>query len=113
MIAVYFYRDDIHQIFTKDIEIRKVMIHAWSIIVIFVFFDCIQGVANGAILGLGVLDQVKWVTFLDYFVVGIPVSYYAMIHYNLGIQGLWVGPTVAVVLNYVFYQIVISKADWQ
>ena len=68
--------------------------------------------ANGAILGLGILSKVKWVTFLDYFVVGIPISVYAMINCDLGIQGLWIGPTVAVVLNYIFYQIVIIQVDW-
>ena len=41
MFVVFCWRDEIHNVYTKDIEIIQVMIHAWSVIVIFVFFDCI------------------------------------------------------------------------
>ena len=47
---------------------------AWIVILIFVFFDCVQGVSAGNISGLGLMKKVTWVTGFDYWVVGIPVS---------------------------------------
>lgn len=103
MVFVYYLRDGIHSIFTGDVDIKAVMINAWGVITIFVFFDCIQGVANGAIMGLGTVARVKWVTVVDYWVIGIPISLYFMFNSEFGIKGLWIGPTVAVVLNFIFY----------
>ena len=88
------------------------MIQAWGVVTIFVFFDCIQGVANGAIMGLGTVSRVSWVTVTDYWILGIPISLYFMFNQGLGVQGLWIGPTVAVVLNFIFYSWEIVKTDW-
>jgi len=30
-----------------------------------------------------------------------------------GIVGLWVGPTVAIIFNFIFYYLIIMKLDWQ
>ena len=112
MVIVYLCKESIMDIYTKDESIKKVMSDAWWVISIFVFFDCVQGVSNGAISGLGLIKKVKWVTIFDYWVLGIPLSVYCMFKLSLGIQGLWFGPTLAVIMNYVFYQNVIMGADW-
>lgn len=57
----------------------------------------------GNISGLGIVSKIRWVTSLDYWVFGIPLSCYAMFKLNLGIEGLWFGPTLAVFLNYIVY----------
>jgi MATE family multidrug resistance protein len=100
-------------IYTKDEQIKHVMRDAWLVICVFVFFDCMQGVANGGISGLGLIGKVKIVTIISYWVLGIPISIYCMFSLHLGIAGLWVGPTVAVTLNYLVYHKVIISADWQ
>ena len=87
------------------------MRNAWNVVCIFVFFDCMQGVANGAISGLGIVKQVRWVTIVSYWVLGIPLSMHSMFEANLGIQGLWYGPTLAVFLNYLLYSKVIVETD--
>lgn len=57
--------------------------------------------------------KVRWIPIFDYWVLGIPLSMYCMFKIDLGIQGLWFGPTLAVFLNYLFYQRVILGADLQ
>ena len=54
------------------------MSKAWFVLTLFVFFDCMQGVSAGNISGLGLMDKVKYVTIINYWVLGIPLSYYAM-----------------------------------
>ena len=59
------------------------------------------------------MKRVTWVTAFAYWIVGIPTSCIGMFTLNLALQGLWLGPTLAVFLNTVMYQTVITKADWQ
>jgi Na+-driven multidrug efflux pump len=59
------------------------------------------------------MNKVKWVTAFDYWVLGIPISLYMMFRANLHIEGLWYGPTVAVLMNYIWYTYVIHFTDWQ
>ena len=51
-------------VYTKDESIKDVMRDAWIVICIFVFFDCMQGVANGAISGLGIVAEVNKYTLI-------------------------------------------------
>jgi len=98
--------------YTDSQEIQDSMKPAWTVILFFVFFDCVQGVSAGNISGLGLMRKVTWVTGFDYWVIGIPMSLIAMFKYDLLLQGLWLGPTAAVYLNMIIYQMVINSADW-
>lgn len=89
------------------------MCSAWYVFTIFVFFDCMQGVSNGSIQGLGLLKRVRWVSSFNYWVIGIPFSLLMMFHFDLGIEGLWYGPSLACALNYIMYSATIKTADWQ
>ena len=89
------------------------MAKAWPVLIIFIFFDCMQGVANGLISGLRLVSKVKHVTMIDYWLVGIPLSCFLMFYMNYRLAGLWWGPTAACILNYCFYTYYIKTADWQ
>jgi hypothetical protein len=45
-------------------------------------------------------------------VIGIPLSYVFCFKYNLGIKGIWVGPTVAVAMNTLAYILIFYCLDW-
>ena len=100
------------EFYTADTGVIDVMASAWPMLTVFVFFDCMQGVASGQISGLNMMGKVKWVTGFNYWVLGIPISCVLMFHYNLGIAGLWVGPTIACLMNYILYEYHILGTDW-
>jgi len=100
-------------VYTDDEGVKNVMRNAWWVVSIFVFFDCMQGVINGVVTGLGIVKQVRFITIFSYWVLGIPLSIYAMWPLELCIEGLWFGPTLAVFVNYFFYEYSLSTADWQ
>jgi MATE family multidrug resistance protein len=89
------------------------MKRAWYILSVFVFFDCMQGVNAGNISGLGIIDRVKFVTIVNYWVIGIPISFYLAFRLHMALEGLWYGPTMAVFLNYCIYEYEIRQADWE
>mmetsp|Transcript_4761 Transcript_4761/g.8148 ORF Transcript_4761/g.8148 Transcript_4761/m.8148 type:complete len:185 (+) Transcript_4761:994-1548(+) len=100
---VSFGQEGIMDFYTKQETVKDSMRSAWYVLLIFILFDCLQGVAAGLISGLNLLSKVKHVTIVDYWVVGIPISIYMMFTLKMGLEGLWYGPTVACALNFLFY----------
>ena len=81
------------------LHIRFLRLHASIFLCV-----CMQGVINGIVTGLGIVKKVKYVTMISYWVYGIPLSYYCMHKLDMGIEGLWFGPSLAVFLNYIIYE---------
>jgi len=47
VLLVWVFQDQVMTFYTKDEAVLKVMKQAWYVLTIFVFFDCMQGVAAG------------------------------------------------------------------
>jgi len=112
MAIVWFYANSVQTFYTENEEVLAVMRQAWYILIVFIGFDNMQGVQVSVIGGLGLITKVKWQTVFDYWVFGIPISIFMMFRMNLGIEGLWYGPTVAVFMNYIFYAYYSYSSDW-
>jgi Na+-driven multidrug efflux pump len=44
---------------------------------------------------------------------GIPISLVGVFYYKIGIVGLWLGPSTAIIFNFIFYYMMVIKADWE
>ena len=58
------------------------------------------------------VPKVKFIPLFSYWVVGIPLSLFAMFVCDLELEGVWYGPTTAVAINYIFYTYMLRKQDW-
>jgi MATE family multidrug resistance protein len=58
---------------------------------VFQISDGIQVVVLGALRGLQDVKIPMYITFVAYWVVGFPISYFLGIHTNLGVTGIWIG----------------------
>lgn len=113
MALIVLFKDGIIRFYSDKQGIYDAISPAWRIIAFFVFFDCMQGVSNGNISGLGLLKQVKWVSTFSYWIVGLPLSAFLMFERDMKLEGLWYGPTIAVFMNYFWYEIQIYSVNWQ
>ena len=59
------------------------------------------------------MKKVQYVTMIDYWLFGIPLSLVAMFRWDLALAGLWMGPTLACALNWAVYSNVVASANWQ
>eukprot|EP00347_Sterkiella_histriomuscorum_P022093 403331703 len=105
-------RDVVIRVFSDSKTVNAIIAQAFPIISIFVFFDCVQGVGQGIIRGLGKQARASNITIIGYWILGIPISLSTVFYLNWGIVGLWTGPTVAIVFNFIFYYLIIMKQDW-
>lgn len=100
--------------FYTTAEIVKEAIHpAWAVLALFTFFDCMQIVCASAIGGLGMVKRIRYTTLVSYWVFGLPLALGVGVYGGAKLQGLWYGPTLACLLNYIFYEYVIRSTDWE
>jgi MATE family multidrug resistance protein len=72
----------------------KVISIASSLLVIaalFQVFDGTQAVGVGILRGLMDVKIPTLITFVAYWIIGLPVGYFLGFNYKLGVQGIWIG----------------------
>ena len=89
------------------------MARAWFLFAVFVFFDTTQGVAVSAIKASQLQKSGALITSLAYWLIGVPATLLLVFRFSWGIQGIWVGPTLAVVFLTLMYVLLFSHIDWQ
>lgn len=97
-ICLVFLRHLIPELYIKDVEVIELATHLLLICAVFQVFDGLQCVAIGALRGLGDVTFPSIATFIIYWGVCVPTSYYLAFVQNKGVQGLWWGLTLGLAL---------------
>ncbi|MES2447363.1 MAG: MATE family efflux transporter [Bacteroidota bacterium] len=80
-------------IYTKDTAVVAIAAQLLIIAGFFQLFDGTQVVGLGVLRGIGDVNVPTIITFLSYWIIGIPVGYILGFHFNLGEKGIWYGLT--------------------
>lgn len=100
-------------IFTKDTVVIAIAAQLLLIAGLFQLFDGTQVVGLGVLRGMGDVNIPTLITFVAYWVIGLPVAYVLGVYTDLGIHGIWYGLTFGLltssVLLYFRYQRVVQK----
>ena len=80
-------------IYTGDLKVVAIASQLLIIAGFFQLFDGTQVVGLGVLRGIGDVNMPTFITFLAYWVVGIPVGYVLGFHFGLGVNGIWYGLT--------------------
>jgi multidrug resistance protein, MATE family len=104
--------DDVSQ----SVDNKEVILIASKLLLVAAVFqisDGIQVVVLGALRGLQDVKIPMYITFVAYWVVGFPISYYLAIYTNLKATGIWIGLlaglTVAALFLYIRFSILTKK----
>jgi len=112
IVLIWFGFNPIINFYTSSKVIKQHIEPAWAVLCAFVFFDCMQIVSSSTISGLNLVGKIKFVTIVTYWFFGIPTAWYLMFKQDLKLRGLWYGPTIACLLNFVYYEVIIHRTDW-
>lgn len=100
-------------IISKDKEVVFLAAQLLIIAGLFQLFDGTQVVGLGVLRGMGDVNVPTVLTFIAYWVIGIPCGYFMGITLNWGIKGIWYGLTFGLltssILLYIRYKYVIRK----
>lgn len=78
-------------IYISDIEVVKIASSLLVLAAIFQIPDGVQVVAQSALRGLQDVKSPTIITFISYWLVGLPYSYISAIIFNWGPKGVWIG----------------------
>ncbi|HHT9079232.1 TPA: MATE family efflux transporter [Flavobacterium psychrophilum] len=96
-----------------NIEIIKITAQLLLVAAIFQISDGIQVVVLGALRGLQDVKIPMYITFIAYWVVGFPISFYLGLYTNLKATGIWIGLlaglTVAALFLYIRFHNLTKK----
>jgi MATE family multidrug resistance protein len=74
-----------------NIEVIQIASQLLIITAFFQISDGIQVVVIGALRGLQDVKIPMYITFVSYWIIGFPISYYLGLHTNLKAVGVWIG----------------------
>lgn len=80
-------------LFTNDTTVINIAAQLLIIAGFFQLFDGTQVVGLGVLRGIGDVNMPTFITFLSYWVIGIPLGYFLGIHLGMGVSGIWYGLT--------------------
>lgn len=80
-------------IFTNDVVVINIAAQLLIIAGFFQLFDGTQVVGLGVLRGIGDVNIPTLITFLSYWVIGIPLGYVLGIYLGMGVKGIWYGLT--------------------
>jgi MATE family multidrug resistance protein len=99
---------------TSDVNVVAIAAQLLLIAGIFQLFDGTQVVGLGTLRGMGDVNIPTFITFVAYWIIGLPSCYILGIYFNIGIQGIWYGLSLGLltssVLLYLRFKYVINKA---
>jgi MATE family multidrug resistance protein len=86
------------RIFTDDPGVIAVGVSLLLIAAVFQLFDGIQTVATGALRGLGDTRVPMLANLIGHWAIGLPVGYTLCFGRGYGVQGLWTGLALGLIL---------------
>lgn len=85
--------------YTSDTNVRFIAAQLLIIAAIFQLFDGTQVVGLGVLRGMGDVNIPTFITFLAYWVIGLPLGYYLGISLSFGVSGIWYGLVVGLMVS--------------
>lgn len=85
--------------FTTDPVVIDIASNLILIAALFQLFDGAQAVGLGILRGLGDVNIPTVLTFFAYWVIGMPTGYLLGIYLNMGIEGIWYGLTLGLLVS--------------
>ncbi len=86
-------------IYTSDKTVIAIAAQLLIIAALFQLFDGTQVVGLGILRGMGDVNIPTIITFLAYWVIGLPVGYVLGLQMNLGVKGVWYGLVLGLMVS--------------
>lgn len=97
-------------IYTSDKKVIDIAAQLLILAAVFQLFDGAQVVGLGILRGMGDVNIPTFITFVAYWVIGLPFGYYWGIYLGHGVSGIWfglvLGLMVSAILLYIRFKII-------
>jgi MATE family multidrug resistance protein len=112
IVLIVTFREYLASIFTNDEDLLNKCRSLFIIVALFQLPDAINGVEQGVFRASGRQSLSAKLNFVAYYVIGLPLGYYLALPLELGVEGLWIGIFVGMLVISSTNSIVIMRSDW-
>ena len=98
-IVFIIFRNIFPTFYISDIDVLQIAASLLIIAAFFQIFDGTQCVGLGILRGITDVKVPTVITFLAYWIVGLPAGYILAFNFNLGVQGVWIGLSIALAIS--------------
>ncbi len=95
-------RFSVPAIFNDEKDVQQIVSSLLLIAALFQLSDGVQVVGLGVLRGIKDVSIPTWITFISYWLIGLPSCYVLAFVFGLGVQGVWYGLTIALTSAAVF-----------
>jgi putative MATE family efflux protein len=107
------FADRLGYIFSQDPQVVHCMAGLVPLLALYLVFDGFQGVASGAMRGMGRQQAAAVLNFVGFWVVGIPSGYFLCFVEGLGLVGIWWGTCIGLFILSIGQSAVLARnTDW-
>jgi len=92
----------IPSIFNDEPDVQAIVASLLLIAALFQISDGIQIVGLGVLRGVKDVNVPTWITFIAYWLIGLPCSYFLAFSFDMGVEGIWYGLTVGLTIAAIF-----------
>jgi MATE family multidrug resistance protein len=85
-------------LYTHDSAVTAIGVPLFALASLFAVFDGVQIIASGALRGMGETRISMWANLIGYWVIGMPLGAALCFVAHMGIFGVWIGLTTALIL---------------
>lgn len=97
--AMLLFRADVPGLFIPDPNVQRLAILLLGIAAIFQVFDGIQAILVGALRGMSDVRIPTLITFIAYWIIGLPCAYLFSEVLGYGVEGIWYGLTIGLAFS--------------
>jgi MATE family multidrug resistance protein len=98
-IMFIIFRNIFPTFYISNVDVIQIAASLLIIAAFFQIFDGTQAVGLGILRGIEDVKAPTLITFLAYWIVGLPVGYILGFNFNLGVQGVWIGLSIALAVS--------------
>jgi len=101
------------RIFNNDPDVVRRVAELLPWLAFFQLSDGLTGVANGILRVLGRQSVGALLNLSAYYVFGLPIGFYLTFRRELGLEGLWIGLSLALLYSAIGAVGLVARADWE
>jgi len=110
--SIWYGKNRISTLFTQDKATVEIIEAVIPILMFYICFDTFHGVLSGIIRGLGKQIYGSVFVLICYYVFGMPLALYLAFKKEMGVNGLWLGFTIAVSILVIGLVLIIECSNW-
>lgn len=111
-LALLLTRAQLPLLFTHDADINNLAAKIILVAAVFQLPDSINGTVQGIFRGSGRQSMGAQLNFVAYYLLGLPLGCFLAFTWDWGVEGLWMGMTVGLLLIAVGGTTLVAKSDW-